>query len=81
MTKQKQSQPSARSLQEMPELTAAQFRHAVRGKYYRRARQEFVLLAPDVRKVFPDSDSVNQALRAVIDLQRFWGKHRGTARR
>lgn len=27
-----------------------------------------VLLAPDVREYFPDSDSVNQALRTLIDL-------------
>lgn len=27
-----------------------------------------VLLAPDVRKYFPDSDSVNQALRGLIQL-------------
>lgn len=27
-----------------------------------------VLLAPDVRKYFPDSDSVNQALRGLIHL-------------
>ena len=27
-----------------------------------------VLLAPDVRKYFPDSDTVNQALRTLIQL-------------
>jgi hypothetical protein len=27
-----------------------------------------VLLAPDVRKYFPDSDTVNQALRGLIQL-------------
>lgn len=27
-----------------------------------------VLLAPDVRKYFPDSESVNQALRGLIEL-------------
>jgi hypothetical protein len=27
-----------------------------------------VLLAPDVREYFPDSESVNQALRGLIDL-------------
>lgn len=27
-----------------------------------------VVLAPDVRKYFPDSDSVNQALRGLIQL-------------
>jgi hypothetical protein len=44
------------------------FRGAVRGKYYARVTKgtNFVLLAPDVAKYFPDSDSVNDALRVII---------------
>jgi hypothetical protein len=42
---------------------------AVRGKYYKRILEEganVVILEPDVAKVFPDSASVNNALRVVL---------------
>jgi hypothetical protein len=41
-----------------------------RGKYAERYRQgtNLVLLEPDVAKVFPDEQSVNEALRLVIEL-------------
>ena len=42
---------------------------AERGKYYKRLLKEgsnVVVLDRDVAKVFPDSASVNRALRAVI---------------
>ncbi len=44
----------------------------VRGKYYERYRQgtNLVLLEPDVAAVFPDSESVNRALRVLIDAAR-----------
>ena len=47
-------------------------RGGVRGKYYERYRQgtNVVLLESDVAAVFRDSDSVNQALRMLIDLAR-----------
>ena len=43
------------------------FTSAVRGKYVERYRQgtNVVLLDPDVAKAFPNSESVNQALRAL----------------
>jgi hypothetical protein len=43
------------------------FSGAVRGKYYERFRQSsnVVLLDPDVSEAFPNSESVNQALRAL----------------
>jgi hypothetical protein len=43
------------------------FAHAVRGKYAKRfpADAVMVVLAPDVAEVFPDSDSVNEALRVL----------------
>ena len=43
----------------------------VRGKYYKRFAKyadSIVLLDADVAKVFPDSRSVNAALRAIIPL-------------
>ena len=45
----------------------------VRGKYYQRLMKEVsnvILLDPDVAKAFPDSASVNEALRALLDLNR-----------
>jgi hypothetical protein len=44
---------------------------AVRGKYYKRLLSEgvnVVMLEPDVAKAFADSDTVNQALRSLLDL-------------
>ena len=43
-------------------------RGGVRGKYYKQYMEgtNVVLLDPDVAAVFPDSDSVNQALRVLI---------------
>jgi len=43
-------------------------RGGVRGKYYKEYMKgtNVVLLDPDVAAVFPDSESVNQALRVLI---------------
>jgi hypothetical protein len=40
---------------------------AVRGKYYDRMQQgtNIVLIAPDLLDTFPDSESVNEALRSL----------------
>jgi hypothetical protein len=48
------------------------FSRAVRGKYYERYRQgtNVVLLEPDVAQAFKDSESVNRALRLLLDLAR-----------
>jgi hypothetical protein len=58
------------------------FRGGVRGKYARRYAKgtNIVLLAPDVAKRFPSSESVNDALRAVIEMQRAMDQN-GTQRR
>ena len=47
-------------------------RRGVRGKYYERYRQgtNLVLLEPDVAAVFHDADSVNRALRMLIEVAR-----------
>jgi hypothetical protein len=42
---------------------------AVRGKYYKRILEEnanVVVLEPDIAKAFPNSASVNDALRVVL---------------
>jgi len=45
-------------------------RTGARGKYAKRyhAGTNLVLLEPDVAKAFPDEQSVNEALRLVIEL-------------
>jgi len=48
------------------------FINGVRGKYVKRlaAGSNIVVLSPDVAEVFPDSDSVNEALRTLAKLVR-----------
>jgi hypothetical protein len=57
------------------------FRAGQRGKYADRfsAGTNIVVLSPDVAKVFPDSDSVNDALRTLIKLA--GGRKRGGAKK
>lgn len=45
------------------------FKGGIRGKYYKRATAgtKLVLITPDVAKRFPDSQSVNRALRLLLD--------------
>ncbi len=47
-------------------------RGGVRGKYYERYRQgtNVVMLEPDVAAVFHDAESVNRALRMLIEVAR-----------
>lgn len=47
-------------------------RGGVRGKYFDRYQQgtNVVLLEPDIAAVFHDSESVNRALRLLIDVAR-----------
>jgi len=51
-------------LAERPKLD---FSKGVRGKYYGRIQKDdnVILLAPDLIDTFPDSDSVNEALRSL----------------
>jgi len=53
-----------------PEYDLARLKGGVRGKYYRwaKAGTNLVLLEPDVARAFPDSDSVNRALRLLHDV-------------
>ena len=52
------------------------FSGAVRGKYYERFRQgsNVVVLDPDVCAAFPNSASVNQALRTLMPVGRKSGR-------
>ena len=51
-----------------PEYDLTKLKGGVRGKYYERARAgtNLVLVDPDLAKAFPDADSVNRALRALL---------------
>ena len=46
------------------------FSGGVRGKYAKRFQEgtNLVLLAPDVAQYFPDDESVNAALRSLVDI-------------
>jgi hypothetical protein len=56
------------------------FSKGVRGKYAERyaAGTNVVVLAPDVAAAFPDAESVNEALRALMKIARR-GKKKATA--
>jgi len=55
-----------------PEYKREDLGPGVRGKYYESYRKgtNLVLLSPDVAKAFPDEESVNEALRLVIQLSK-----------
>ncbi len=46
------------------------FSKGVRGKYARRYAEgtNIVVLSPDLVRFFPDSESVNRALRALVEV-------------
>ena len=48
------------------------FSKGVRGKYAKRYAEgtNIVVLSPDVAQVFPDSESVNEALRVLVKVAR-----------
>jgi hypothetical protein len=53
-----------------PEYDLARLKGGVRGKYYKQATAgtNLVLLAPDVARAFPNSTSVNRALRLLQEV-------------
>jgi hypothetical protein len=53
-----------------PEYDLARVKGGVRGKYYKQAAAgtNLVLLEPDVARAFPDSSSVNRALRLLQEI-------------
>ncbi len=52
-----------------PEYDLSQLKGGVRGKYYRKvtAGTNLVLIEPELSEVFPDTESVNRALRLLAD--------------
>jgi hypothetical protein len=56
-----------------PEYDFAAMKGGIRGKYFRRLRQEatnIVLLDPEVAAAFPSDASVNEALRGMLNTTR-----------
>jgi hypothetical protein len=53
-----------------PEYDLSTLKGGVRGKYYKQAAagSNLVLLEPDVARAFPDSSSVNRALRLLQEV-------------
>ncbi len=52
-----------------PEYDLTKLKKGVRGKYYKQAMAgtNLVLVDPELLKIFPDSASVNRALRVLCD--------------
>lgn len=52
-----------------PEYDLSQLKGGVRGKYHGRATAgtNLVLIEPELAGVFPDTESVNRALRFLVD--------------
>ncbi len=59
-----------RSDQLRPEYDLSRLKGGARGKYYKQAMAgtNLVLLEPDVARAFPDSNSVNRALRLLQEV-------------
>lgn len=68
--------PAPDELREKYDFTPEQLRSGVRGKYADRYAKgvNLVRLDPDVAAVFPDSESVNEALRALAKIIRDRGR-------
>jgi hypothetical protein len=51
------------------EYDLAELKGGVRGKYFRQAAAgtNVVLIEPDLASVFPDAESVNRALRLLVE--------------
>jgi hypothetical protein len=52
-----------------PEYDLTELKGGVRGKYYRQASAgaNLVLIEPELASVFPDTASVNRALRLLVE--------------
>lgn len=61
------------------EYDLSQLKDGVRGKYYREATAgtNLVLIDPELANVFPDSESVNRALRLLADTAESAASNKG----
>ena len=60
-----------------PEYDLSKLKGGVRGKYAKRFKKgtNLVLLSPDVAKYFPDEQSVNDALRSLVNIAKTGLRH------
>ena len=73
----KESGPRTKRTDELrPEYDLSLLRSGVRGKYYQQATAgiNLVLIDPDLSQLFPDSKSVNRALRVIADAAQIASK-------
>jgi hypothetical protein len=66
-------EPDGEALDELRPEYDFDYSKAVRGKYFNLLAAEgsnVVVLDPDIAKFFPDSASVNEALRSLLELTR-----------
>jgi hypothetical protein len=66
-----------------PEYDLSQPKGGVRGKYYREATAgtNLVLIEPDLANVFPDTESVNRALRLLVKTSQSISVKKGLRRK
>jgi len=64
----KKARAAKRSDDLRPEYDLSELGPMVRGKYYRQAvsGSNLILIEPELSRVFPDSESVNRALRLLV---------------
>jgi len=60
-----------------PEYDMSKLKGGVRGKYAKRFKKgtNLVLLSPDVAEYFPDEQSVNDALRSLVNIAKTGLRH------
>jgi hypothetical protein len=63
---------AVRTLRAPDMLDEYDFSKGVRGKYAERYAEgtNVIVLSPDLAEIFPDSESVNEALRALVKIAR-----------
>ena len=63
---------AAKAKRDRDMLAEYDFSQGVRGKYAQRYSEgtNIVVLSPDVAEFFPDSEAVNAALRALVEIAR-----------
>ena len=78
---------TAKSDQDIPELTREQLGVGVRGKYFKHFTQgsNVVVLRPEIQKAFPTSEAVNKALATMLafaqETQGLTGRPKRTSRK
>ena len=72
----KKASESTRNDDLRPEYVLTRLEGGVRGKYYRQAvaGTNLMLIEPDLAEVFPDSASVNRALRLTCPATLDWDR-------